>query len=296
MRANDRRMNHDDPSLPRIGTATSVTRVIAAASRVSVRVFATPEFAGRFAADEVLMRLEHARRARGRMTLGCPSGRSLRTTYAALAQLAAVRNVDLTGLHIVMMDEYIERHGDRWALCPADAHYSCHRFGDVEIRQVLNAGIAVDTRIPAENVHVPDPNAPAAYESLIERLGGIDVFLLASGQTDGHVAFNPLGSALHERTRVIELSDDTRRDNLGTFPRFGELSQVPRYGVSVGPGTIAHHSRSGLLMLLGAAKATALRRVVSAPGYDPDWPATVVLECADAQIVADDAAARTMTG
>jgi glucosamine-6-phosphate deaminase len=49
-------------------------------------------------------------------------------------------------------------------------------------------------------------------------------------------------------------------------------------------------------MLLGAAKATALRRVVSAPGYDPDWPATVVLECADAQIVADDAAARTMTG
>lgn len=264
-------------------------------SRIPISVFATPEIAGNFAADEVLMRLERARRTRGLMTLGCPGGRSLRTTYTALAQLAAVRRADLSALHILMMDEYIERDGQRWRLCPADAHYSCRRFGDVEIRQALNAGLAPQLRIPTENLHVPDPNAPDAYEALIEHLGGIDVFLLASGQSDGHVAFNPQGCALDERTRVIALTEATRRDNLGTFPDFRNVSEVPRYGVSVGPGTIAHHSHSVLLMLLGAAKGTALHRVTSTQVYDRNWPASVVVECADAQIVADEAAVGGMS-
>jgi glucosamine-6-phosphate deaminase len=264
------------------------------AGRVPVSVFATPEIAGNFAADEVLMRLDRARRARGLMTLGCPGGRSLRTTYAALARLAAVRRLDLRDLHILMMDEYIERDGEAFRLCPADAHYSCRRFGDVEIRQALSAGLAPQLRIPIEHLHVPDPNAPDDYEALIEHLGGVDVFLLASGQTDGHVAFNPQGSTLAQRTRVIELAQATRRDNLGTFPDFRNLSEVPRYGVSVGPGTIASHSRSALMMLLGAAKGTALQRVTSTSTYDPDWPASVVVECADAQIVTDDAAVAGM--
>ena len=240
------------------------------------------------------MRLERARRTRGLMTLGCPGGRSLRTTYAALARLAAVRRFDLRTLHILMMDEYIERDGEAFRLCPADAHYSCRRFGDLEIRQAFNAGLAASLQVPPENLHVPDPNAPPDYEALIERLGGVDVFLLASGQTDGHVAFNPRGCALDERTRVIELTQATRRDNLDTFPDFRDLAEVPRYGVSVGPGTIAHRSRSVLMMLLGAAKGLALHRVTSTPTYDPDWPASVVVECADAQIVTDEAAVAGM--
>jgi glucosamine-6-phosphate deaminase len=193
-----------------------------------------------------------------------------------------------------MMDEYIQRDGEAFRLCPADAHYSCRRFGDVEIRQAFNAGLASQLRVPLENLHVPDPNAPDDYEVLIERLGGVDVFLLASGQTDGHVAFNPQGCALGERTRVIELTQATRRDNLGTFADFRNLAEVPRYGVSVGPGTIAHHSRSALMMLLGAAKGPALHRVTSTPTYDPHWPASVVVECADAQIVTDEAAVAGM--
>jgi glucosamine-6-phosphate deaminase len=261
------------------------------ARRVPLGVFATPALAGEFAAEQALMRLEQGHRARGHMTLGCPGGRSLRSTYAALARLAALRRADGSRLHILMMDEYVERDGARWVPCPRDAHYSCTRFGDVEIRQVFNAELTAAARIPLRNLHVPDPNAPADFESLIERLGGIDMFLLASGASDGHVAFNPRGCALTERTRVVELSDATRRDNLGTFPLFRDLSEVPRYGVSVGPGTIARHSHSALLMLLGEAKATALERISAAHAYDPDWPATVVVECADAQIVADVAAA-----
>ena len=163
-----------------------------------------------------------------------------------------------------MMDEYVEARGERWALCSPDAHYSCLRFGDVEIRQRFqrqSAGCVARAR--ANNLHVPDPNAPLGYESLIEHLGGIDVFLLASGASDGHVAFNPQGCALGERTRVVELAEATRRDNLGTFPQFRDLSEVPRFGVSVGPATIAAHSRAAILVLLGDGKADAMRRVTA---------------------------------
>ena len=267
---------------------------IATTTQIPISVFATADIAGTFAAGEVVTRLERGLRERGRMTLGCPGGRSLRTTYAALAQIFAHRATDLHSLHIIMMDEYVEARGEGWVACPADAHYSCRRFGEVEIRAVLNAGIPPQAQIPAANLHIPDPNAPQDYERLIEQLGGIDVFLLASGQSDGHVAFNPRGCALNERTRVITLAYDTRRDNMGTFPQFRSLDEVPRHGVSVGPGTIAHHSRSAILMLLGAGKGTALRRLAAAAEYDPDWPASVVLACADARIVADDAAVRAM--
>ncbi|HET6472827.1 MAG TPA: 6-phosphogluconolactonase [Pseudomonadales bacterium] len=268
-----------------------MSRTIPTASRTPLQVFEGPESVGAYIAAETLARLERAAR-RGTTTLGCPGGRSLRTTYAALGRLFGEHSTDLRNLHIVMMDEYVEARGERWVYCPADAHYSCRGFGDVAIRQVFNAAVSPAQRMPARNVHAPDPNAPDEYEALLERLGGIDVFLLASGATDGHVAFNPQGTALGATTRVVELSEHTRRDNLGTFPRFRDLAEVPHHGVTVGPGTIVRHSRAAIMALLGSAKGTALRRISRSHAYDRDWPASVVVACTDAQIVADEAAVR----
>jgi len=269
-----------------------MSRTLPTASRTPLRAFDTPEAAGAFAANETLVRLERAAAQRGVMTLGCPGGRSLRTTYAALAQLFGERGTDLRDLHIVMMDEYIEPDGEHWRRCPVTAHYSCRGFGDAAIRRVFNAAVPATRRMAPERVHAPDPNAPGDYEALLERLGGIDVFLLASGATDGHVAFNPQGTELGATTRRVELSEYTRRDNLATFPRFRDLAEVPRFGVTVGPGTIVRHSRAAIMALLGAGKGTALRRISRSLAYDRDWPASVVVACADSQIVADETAVR----
>lgn len=248
---------------------------------------------GRYAAQWVLDRLLRARRDRRRMVLGCPSGRSPRSTYAALARLAASGPVDLSVLHIVMMDEFVVADGERWVLCPSDAHYSCARFGEFEIRQRLNAALPVACQVPATNLHLPDANNPAAYEDLINRLGGIDVFILASGASDGHVAFNPPGSTPEQLTRVVRLADATRRDNLATFPDFEALADVPEWGVTVGLGTIARASRSAVMILSGQSKVQAFHRIVDSQGYEADWPATIVRLCPDAAILADRAASDT---
>jgi glucosamine-6-phosphate deaminase len=229
------------------------------------RVFADPPQLGVALAREVLARYEATDRP---FLLGCPGGRSLCSTYAALA--AEGRTLDR--LVVVMMDEYVG--------APRDAHYSCTRFAHDVIAGPLGA----------REVWLPDERDPDAYDARIEQAGGIDLFLLASGASDGHVAFLPPGSRREGRTAVVSLATSTRRDNLATFPRFRSLDDVPLHGVSVGLATISA-ARTLRLVLHGADKRAAATRLLALEHFDPLWPASVVHDHADAEIWLDREAA-----
>jgi glucosamine-6-phosphate deaminase len=258
--------------------------------KAAVRILASPEEIGEDVAARLLERIEGARLAARRFLLGCPTGRSPKPVFAAMARRLAATPQDLSHLVFVMMDEYLVpgAHGLQYA--PGNAPWSCHYFARVEIAAKLNAMLPDAQRIDAESFWFPDPRNPAAYDARIDSAGGIDFFLLASGASDGHVAFNPPGSARDSRTRIIELSDETRRDNLKTFPAFGTLDAVPRHGASVGIDTITR-SREAVMIAWGAGKRVTVERMQRADRYDPDWPATLVHECAVAEVVCDRAAA-----
>jgi len=228
---------------------------------------------------------------RERYVLGCPAGRSPMSTYRALAEEVSKRALDLSRVHLVLMDEFVVRDGDGWRLCDEGAHYSCRGFAMREIRARLNRGLVPGRALPADNLHVPDPAKPEAFEVLIERLGGVDLFLLASGSSDGHVAFNPPGTELSSRTRIVKLAEETRADNLSTFPEFGHLDAVPTHGVSVGLGTIVDHSRAALLVCPGAGKTRSVARLKALQRFDASWPASAIFACANARIFFDAAAA-----
>lgn len=223
-----------------------------------LRIFTDADGLGEELAGEVRARYGASH---GRYLLGCPGGRSLRTTYRALAAS------DLDRLVVVMMDEYVG--------APPDAHYSCARFAREEI-----AGA---------ETWLPDVDDPAAYDGRIAAAGGIDLFLLASGASDGHVAFLPPDSPREGRTSVVEIAESTRRDNLATFPEFSSLEEVPRFGVSVGLGTISD-ARALRLVLHGAHKRGAAKRLLALEGFDPRWPASIVHDHPDAQIWTDEEA------
>src|SRR5206468_1995431 len=80
--------------------------------------------------------------------LGCPGGRSLVSTYRALAASGA----DLSRTTIVMMDEYVP-------VPPPSAHHSSRGFALREIAHPLG--------IPEERVWLPDADDPAAYDERI---------------------------------------------------------------------------------------------------------------------------------
>ena len=222
-----------------------------------VRRFADAEELGRALAREIVDAAP--------ALLGCPGGRSLVTTYRALADSEA----DFSGTTIVMMDEYVP-------VPPPTAHHSCRGFALREIAAPLG--------IPEERVWLPDPADPDAYDERIDAAGGIDLFLLASGASDGHVAFLPPGSRRGGKTSVVHLAESTRRDNLATFPAFASVDEVPEQGVSVGLGTISRAKRLRLV-LHGADKREACERLLALDGFDPDWPASIVHDHDDAEVL-----------
>jgi glucosamine-6-phosphate deaminase len=235
-----------------------------------VRVLPSPEAIGEALADEIAARHGlSVDSTQSLFLLGCPGGRSLRTTYAALA-----RRPRLERLVVVMMDEYL-------AAAP-DSHYSCTRFARDEIAGPLG--------VPDDRVWLPDPDDPGAYDERIAEAGGVDLFLLASGASDGHVAFVPPGSSRGGGTSVVAIAETTRRDNLTTFPAFASLDDVPARGVSVGLGTILA-ARSLRLVLHGAGKREAVRRLLALDRFDPAWPASIVHDHGDALILIDEEAA-----
>ena len=253
----------------------------------SVRVFADPEALGEVLAADIAAGIADAGRDGRRFVLGCPGGRSGRTTYQALARHLAGQ--DLGHVVIAMMDDYLVRGPDgTWRHVPADAHYSCRRFAFDEIVAPLDAFAARGLR--PEHVWLPDPADPPAYGQRLEAAGGVDHFIVASGASDGHVAFVTPGTALDSDVAIIELAESTRRDNLATFPAFATIDEVPTHGVSVGLGTISRLSRRVTLVIHGAGKREAARRVLAAIDHEPDWPATFIHRCRDARAWLDEAA------
>ncbi len=104
------------------------------------------------------------------------------------------------------------------------------------------------------------------------------------------MAFNPPGSGRDSQTRIVPLAEQTRRDNLATFPDFAGIDEVPTHGVTVGIATIAR-ARASSMLVWGADKRTAYRHLAGAAEYRPYWPATVWSLCPDATLYADAAAA-----
>lgn len=255
-----------------------------------MHVLPSPAAIGEAVADRLLPRIERARLTSSRFLLGCPTGRTPRPVLDALARHLADTKQDVSHLVLVMMDEYLVPGDGGLVYAPATERWSCHHFARVEIAERLNAGLPAERRLEEESIWFPDPADPAAYERRILAAGGIDLFLLASGATDGHVAFNPPGSPRESRTRIIPLSEETRRDNLQTFPDFGSLSAVPKHGISAGIATIAS-AKEAIMVVWGSGKRLTLSRMRAADRYDPDWPATVIHECPAGEILADTDAA-----
>lgn len=223
--------------------------------------------------------------------LGCPSGRSLEAAYRALPERVVSRGLDLADLVVVLMDEYLVDGPEGLRRVDPALSHSCVGYGRREILEPLEAAAAAaGVRGPA-GLWVPDPADPQAYDARIEAAGGIDLFLLASGASDGHIALNQPGTDRGTGTHVVALGEATRRDNMATFPDLTRLEDVPTHGVTVGISTIADLSRSVVMVLTGPDKAAAYARIAAAEGYDPAWPSTAVVECADAQLFADRAAA-----
>ncbi|MGL5628171.1 MAG: glucosamine-6-phosphate deaminase, partial [Plesiomonas shigelloides] len=114
------------------------------------------------------------------------------------------------------------------------------------------------------NINLLDGNAADVhaecrrYEEKIKSYGKINLFMGGVGN-DGHIAFNEPASSLASRTRIKTLTEDTRIANSRFFN--GDMTQVPKYSLTVGVGTLLD-SEEIMILVTGHAKALALQAAV----------------------------------
>ena len=126
------------------------------------------------------------------------------------------------------------------------------------------------------------------YEAKIRALGGIDLQLLGIGR-NGHIGFNEPPASPDSRTRLVELSDITRKD---AAPDFFGLRNVPTRAITMGVGTILE-AREIILLVSGEHKAKTLQKAFEGPPSN-DSPASFLQFHENVEVLSDKPAASLM--
>jgi glucosamine-6-phosphate deaminase len=211
--------------------------------------------------------------------LGLATGGTMVPFYADIVVAFRAGMISFSGVSSFNLDEYV---GVAPRL-PASFHAYMRRH------------LLDESDLDPARAHVPDGMAPdlaaeaSRYEMAIARAGGIDLQVLGIG-SNGHIGFNEPGSDFGSRTRVVALSEATRRANTASFPD----GAVPGQALSMGIGTILE-AREILLLATGAEKAAAIAGAIEGP-LSADCPASALRLHPRVRIICDQAAASLLDG
>ncbi|PTX64529.1 glucosamine-6-phosphate deaminase [Melghirimyces profundicolus] len=126
------------------------------------------------------------------------------------------------------------------------------------------------------------PSDEPSYHAYMDRhlfvnISGKNIHLMRGDTSD------PAG-----RTRVVKLSESTRRANARYFR---DQDDIPRRALSMGLGTILEFSREILLLASGVKKAEAVRRMLRGP-VTASCPASLLRQHSRVTVILDPEAAR----
>ncbi|AEX53029.1 glucosamine-6-phosphate deaminase [Rahnella aquatilis] len=209
----------------------------------------TPTEVGKWAARHIVERINAFKPTADRpFVLGLPTGGTPLEAYKHLIAMHKAGQVSFKNVVTFNMDEYVG--------LPQEHPESYHTF------MYQNFFDHVD--IPRENINLLNGNAPDVneecrqYEAKIKSYGKIHLFMGGVGN-DGHIAFNEPASSLASRTRIKTLTHETRIANSRFFDN--DVSQVPKYALTVGVGTLLD-AEEVMILVTGHAKAQALEAAV----------------------------------
>ena len=196
--------------------------------------------------------------------------------------------------------ELVKRHREGLVSFANVAVYSLDEFYPIKSseQQSRNYRIHEDflnhIDILPENVHIPDGTISkekiseycASYDQSVRK---IDLMIMGVGE-DGQIGFNEPGSYAKSRTRLVQLTYNTRKIQSGAF--FG-LENTPKMAITMGIGTIMRADKI-ILMAWGEEKADIVQRVVEGE-IQPQVPASNLQAHPDIEVVIDENAAHRLT-
>ena len=221
------------------------------------------------------------------LVLGLPTGRTPEGMYAQVVKACRSEYHCFSRATTFNLDEYVgvdAQHPASYA-----AYMKKRLFDHVDVdpaHRYIPDGMAA--KITTEQPGLPFAEALqiecARYENAIEDCGLLDLTFLGLG-TNGHIGFNEPGASFLSRTRVVTLSESTRKSNA---PFFG-TDPVPDRAITMGIATILGSSRI-VVLASGANKAEVVRRLRSDPVSEV-LPASALRMHDDVMVILDAAAA-----
>lgn len=185
---------------------------------------------------------------RGAITV--PTGSTPTGMYERLVDRIGKQTVDFSQVQIFCLDDYLGQ-------TPGD---------DASLTKLLIRDFLEPGKISDDNVHfIPttadDPHAAAeAYEQEISNAGGLELAVVGLGP-NGHIAFNEPGSGPETRTRVIDLTQQSRDQNAAYYE---DGAVIPERAITMGLGTILG-ARRIVMIVSGAAKSNIVREMLEGP-------------------------------
>jgi glucosamine-6-phosphate deaminase len=208
--------------------------------------------------------------SRPNSVLGLATGRTMEPVYRRCALILKQKSLRPGNAFFFMLDEYV---GLR------DGHPS-------SFKTYVREHVLVPWGVRDDQIAFPPSTVSnaSAYESLLKESGGIDLQLLGVG-TNGHIGFNEPGSTKDSRTRLVELTSETRAANKNQFAE----GSTPEQAISMGIGTILE-AKSLVLLATGKSKADAIKFLMNHHD-DSRCPVTFLKSHPDFTLVLDPEAA-----
>lgn len=206
--------------------------------------------------------------------IGLATGRTMEPVYELMARSAREKSLDLDKCFFFMLDEYLGISQD---------HPSSFK-SYIEKRLIQPLGLHHDQFAFPPVQLVAEGKAGEHYEELIRQASGIDLQLLGIG-VNGHIGFNEPGSSKNSRTRVVELTQETKNANQS---HFGE-GVMPSQALSMGIGSIME-AKELVMLATGKSKADAIKYLVNHHD-DESCPATFLKSHPHFTLVLDPEAA-----
>ena len=241
---------------------------------LTVYLYPSPE-----QAEEACARIiYHQVKKKPNSVLGLATGLTMVGVYKKLCQWEQEGKVDFSSCTTFNLDEYYglsPEHPDSF-YAYMQRNFFARLKSPPKDRNLLN-GIA------------PNPEKECReYEEKIKKAGGIDLQLLGLGR-NGHIGFNEPGSDFASRTRLVNLTEDTREANLKDLI---QLKEVPEKALTMGIKTILS-AKALLLLATEEMKSSALFRTLIGPTC-PEIPGSAILLHRQVVVIADYSAGQRL--
>ncbi len=206
--------------------------------------------------------------------LGLATGTSPIGIYKNLIEMCKKGEISFANVKTVNLDEYVGLDG---------SHPQSYRY-------FMNDNLFDHVDIDKANTFVPNGVAQdlsiecARYTSLVNAMQQ-DLQLLGIG-SNGHVAFNEPGTAFDSTTHVVNLTENTIKDNSRLFD---SIDQVPTKALTMGIQNIINAKRI-LIVANGKNKAQAVYQMVKG-AVDQSCPASILQNHPDVTVIVDKDAA-----